>query len=286
MAWPVLIIAGAAVMAGAGIGASQEEMEGEGSILTKPYPSASTEEKLAADTLAELATKLYEDSNGKDPEFYKKVFEGLPETKMSDEARSRLAAKYKEVNLMADQKMMEQAGEAFGERMDSLVERGVMSPVQADKQKLQNEARIRSMMSILDKRWKATEIADARKMWVGDQRSSAQGVGVLGQVRAKNQALMNQAIDTGLKHAINKGQQTQYYQGQQMWANERVLQETRAAEFDFWGKMVFPGGGGGGGGGSGGSSISGPSNSGGMYQTSFGSPGYTNSYYPASYGGY
>jgi hypothetical protein len=237
MAWP-LIIVGAALMAGSGIGASQEE---NGDILNLGYPDASTEEQLASKNMLDLATKLYEDSNGSDPEFYKQVFEGLPENKMSAEDRQRLAKKYDEINILANQKAIAQAGQAFGENMDELVARGVMSPAQADKQKLQNEAKVRAMMSVLNKRWQATEISDARKMWVGDQRSGAQGVGVLANVRAKNQVMFNQVVDSGLRNSLKRAGAIQDFQSSQMWANEQVLQEARAAEYQFWGNMLMPG---------------------------------------------
>lgn len=243
MAWP-LIIAGVALMVGAGAGASSEE---GGDILDLKYPDASSEEQLAANLQAELATKLYNESGKDDPEFYKKVFENLPETKMSPEARSRLTQAYKEVNLLADQKAMERASMAFGEKMDDMVSRGAMSATQADKQKAMNDARVRAMMATIYKKWQATEIADARKMWMGDQKSGAATVGSMANVKQKNQALMTQAIDAGLNYSLKTAMAKQSFAQQQMWANEKVLAESRQAEYDFWGKMLMPGQGGGGG---------------------------------------
>ncbi|MFH0959645.1 MAG: hypothetical protein V1897_13175 [Pseudomonadota bacterium] len=240
MAWPALIIAGAVVMAGSGIGASHEE---GGNLLQEHYPAPSTEEKLASDQLLQLATKLFDESQGQDPAFYKAVFEGLPQTKMDDAARGRLKAKYAEISRTADSAAMTEAGKAFGENIDSLVNRGAITPVMADKMKIQNQAQVRAMMSTLSKKWQATEIRDARNMWLGEQRSGARTVDVLADTRARNQSLLNQTIDFGLRSALKRAGAEQQYEGAQMTANERVLAETRAAEYDFWGKMVFPGGG-------------------------------------------
>jgi hypothetical protein len=59
--------------------------------------------------------------------------------------------------------------------------------------------------------------------------------------------MFNQTVDMGLKSALRRAGAIQDFDSKQMWSNEKVLQESRAAEYDFWGKMVFPGGGGGGG---------------------------------------
>lgn len=279
MAWP-LIAVGAALMVGSAAGASAEE---GGDVLNLTYPAPSQEEKLANDTLAQLATQLYEESGKVNPELYRDIFETLPETKMSDEARARLTKAYKEVNILADSKAMERAGMAFGKKIDDLVASGAMSATQGDTQKLQNEARVRAMMSTLSKRWQATEIADARKMWVGEQKSDAKTAGALAQVKAKNQYFMNAAIDQGLKYSLKRAGMMQDFTQKQMWANEKVLQEARQAEYDFWGKMIFPGQGG-----STGSNWQNPNmnagGGGGLYSQYSSNPGAVDSFYRSGYG--
>jgi hypothetical protein len=241
-----LIIVGAAMMVGAGLGANSED-EGDLLDIEHPYEEPTSTDKLASKALLDVATKLYKDSNGSDPEFYKKIFEGLPENKMGADDRQRLAQQYNEINILANQKAMEQAGQAFGEDIKDAVARGVYTPAQADKLKIKNEAEVRAMMSILNKRWQSTEIADARNMWLGDQKSKAGGVGLMANVRAKNQAMFNMTVDSGLRSALRRAGDEQDFQSKQMWANEKALQETRAAKYQFWTNMFFPGGGGGGG---------------------------------------
>jgi hypothetical protein len=237
MAWP-LIVVGAALMATSAAGQATEE---GGDMLKKPYPEPSDQEKIASKQMLDLAQSLYEKSAGSDPEFYKRVFEGLPATKMSDADKSRLAKSYDEISATVNKNAIMTAGQAFGEDMDSLVARGAMSPVQADAQKMKNDARVKAMMSILDKRWQATQSADARSMWLGQQKVNAQGVGLLENVRSKNQSMLNQVIDTGLKHALSVAGQEQQYQTAQMNANEKVLMEKRAADYNFWGNFFLPG---------------------------------------------
>lgn len=257
-----LIIAGAAMVAASGVGVVTTDADNMKEV------ESMSDEKIAARTLLDLATRLYKDSNGSDPEFYKRVFEGLPETKMGADDRQRLAKTYDEISLLANQKAIQQAGQAFGENMDDLVRRGVMTPAQADKQKLQNEARVRAMMSVLDKRWQATEIADARKMWVGDQGSTARGVGILAGVRQKNQMLMNSAIDGGLRNALRRAEIAQDIQTKQFWANEKNAIEANQAKWRFWTNFFLPGGGGGGGGGNQGYDMPAGADAGSGYSTS------------------
>lgn len=206
------------------------KQEGPESISVK-YPEPDPIEKEMASFQLKTALELKERID--DPKILQDIFKLLPETKMSAEDRARFTSEYADITKRVTLQNMEQGKMAMGETLDSLVERGVMTQKQADNQRIQNEARINAMMSVLSKRLEASRIGMARNTWLQEQQGNAGMASTIAKVDQTNRSMLNATLESGLNYFANRDQNVTGLQAKVNSANLQNFLGTSESKFNF-----------------------------------------------------
>lgn len=191
MAWPLLAGAGLA-LGGIFLGSNLDRPEN----ISVDYPSPDPIEQEIVKLQLELAGRLRDKVN--DPQLMKDIYSLLPEDKMSEEDRMRFTQEYAKISEDATLAAMGEAGKAMGRDIDELVDKGILTEKQGNEQRIENEARIRAMMSVLQKRLDASRIGFARNAWLKEQKSNLNEASVIANVDQTNRNLLNETVQSGL----------------------------------------------------------------------------------------
>jgi len=195
------------------------------------YPEPDPIEQEIAKIQLDMAKDLYE--KVKDPTLMRDIYKLLPETNMSKEDRARFTDEYAKISQEATVVAMGEAGKAAGEDLDSLVARGVMTQSQADRQRVENEARIRAMTSILNKRLEASRIGFTRNAWVQDQQANIGVASTISKIDQANKSLLNATLQGGLNYFQQRSKNAMALQSSLANANLQTYADTSKTKSDF-----------------------------------------------------
>uniref|UniRef100_A0A6H1ZJR0 Uncharacterized protein n=1 Tax=viral metagenome TaxID=1070528 RepID=A0A6H1ZJR0_9ZZZZ len=194
MGWS-LIAAGAAIGLAGIFGGSKSK---GATYIDIKYPEPDPIEIEMASMQLEMARELKAKID--DPTLMRDIYRLLPETKMSADDRARFTEEYADITKQVTLSNMNQAKQAAGQNIDDMVEKGQMTQKQGDRQRIENDARINAMMSVLGKKMEASRIGLARNTWLQDQSSNIRSASAIASVDQANKSLLNATLQGGLNY--------------------------------------------------------------------------------------
>ena len=231
MAWPLI----GGLLAGAGFlgGLLQKGPE----QINVQYPGPSPIEQEVSKMQLQVARQLAKQAE--DPMVKQNIYKLLPETKMSEADRNAYIQEFAQIKQEMGNVALEQSKQAVGQDLDSMVERGVISREQANRQKAQNETAINAMANIWNKKTDAARIAMARGQWM---RKSGQKLGIasaLAEVDRGAKDLFAQATGAGLSYFNRRNQNVMGLQSALQRANTQMELETSGMRSQFIGGSLL-----------------------------------------------
>jgi len=198
MSWLEAIVGGGLAVAGM-LGSSSNKAPAPATVDAEEYFNHPV-----AEAMAQKQFDIAQSLSIENPQLRDAVFRMLPVKDMGPKDRARFAKEYAEIKRQIGVTALEQAKEMGGQTLQSLVERGVISQEQADRQLKTNTAAINSMEKIYNDKMKAAEIGMARNEFVRSSGSSLDTAGVIAQVHNASSSLMNKAKSAGLQYMAAK----------------------------------------------------------------------------------
>lgn len=181
---------GAATAAAGMIGGSSNDPPAPARVDTQKHFKSPVAEQLAKDQLA-TAAKLAQEAN--DPRVAATIYSLLPADNMGPQDFSRYEKQFTEIKKGVTDVALRESEKMAGMTLQSLVERGVISPEQAKRQKIENKAKVDAIANIAKKRLEAGEEQMARDSWVRRGSEGLQTAGMLAREQAGKR-------DLGLRH--------------------------------------------------------------------------------------
>ena len=151
-----------------------------------------------AEAMAQKQFKIAQQLKDISPAMKDAVFQLLPVSDMGPEDRKKFAQAYTEIKAEVGKTALEQVGRAGGQSLQNMVERGVLTQAQADRQKATNQAGINAMAKIYENKLKASEIKMGREDWLRRMSDTSRSANVVAAVSNNAERLMNRAVGAGL----------------------------------------------------------------------------------------
>lgn len=227
MGWS-LIAAGAAIGLAGIFGGSKSK---GATYIDIKYPEPDPIEIEMASMQLEMARELKAKID--DPTLMRDIYRLLPETKMSADDRARFTEEYADITKQVTLSNMNQAKQAAGQNIDDMVEKGQMTQKQGDRQRIENDARINAMMSVLGKKMEASRIGLARNTWLQDQSSNIRSASAIASVDQANKSLLNATLQGGLNYFQKRAGNQMAMQSSIAQANLGTWADTSQTKSDF-----------------------------------------------------
>lgn len=221
-------IAGAVIVIGSMIGANAEEPPEQ---VTINYPAPDPIEEEIAKMQLDIARKMKAQVD--DPRIMQDIYKLLPEANMSPDDRTKFANEYTEIKKEVIATGMEQTNQAFGEKLDDLVSRGVMSQEQADRQRVKNESAINAITSIIGNRLDASQISAARNYFFKKGATNLLSASAIATVDQRARDIFTSAVKGGLSYYLQKAQNVTDFQIKEMMANTQFSIDIKSAYNEF-----------------------------------------------------
>ena len=250
MAIPALYVVGAALMAVGGAVASATKdpddiKAGTGDVKS----SLPIEEKIAKfqyDSAVELSTAI------NDPRVMETILSQLPEEDMDQETLNMFAGSVAENKATLGEMGLRLQEQAMGQKLDDLVDRGVMTSEQAQRQKVKTTAAVNAVIRIHGKKLEAFGKKAALSYGMKKNQVGMGNASLIGEVDSRNRAIYNRTISTALNNMTRKKGASVQNATRVAYANMKGDMMADSTKNDFWSNFVNPMGGGSSGGGGGG----------------------------------
>ena len=191
--------AGLAIMLGSAYKASQEESPTMGTVK---WPRKTPFEQQMIDYQAGVMSDLREEV--RDPEVMEAIYSSLPEGTMSPEAAQKFELEFSEVSAQASSAMLQNTGKIYGENVDELRRKGLITSDQADRQKIMNQAALNAVQKQHENKMNATQGKAAISSWMSDQTEGLQTAEAIASVRNKNMDLLDRALTDATRYKFEE----------------------------------------------------------------------------------
>lgn len=201
MSWGSLIAGGIAAVAGA-VGQSTNKPPDpiDSRSITKKFKNP-VAEQLAKDQLA-TAEKLAAEAN--DPRIAATIYSLLPADSMGPKDFARYNDQFTKIKQGVTEFALRESEKMAGATLESLVERGVISADQAERQKIENRAKTDAIAKIANKRLVAQEHQMERDAFVRKGSEGLREAGVLAQEQARKGASSQRHTDAARAYELSK----------------------------------------------------------------------------------
>lgn len=162
------------------------------------YAEPTEQEKEISRKQLEIARALKDRVDN--PSIAEEIYRNLPEMNMSNRDRAAFTSEFTRIKQDVVKAGMTIANQAYGQNIDSMVERGAMSPEHAARVKAENSAAVGAMAKIYNKKIDAARYGMARNAFIGKGKQGLATSSAIAQVDSVNKNLYQSTISQGLKY--------------------------------------------------------------------------------------
>lgn len=200
MSWGQLIAGGVGLAAGL-VGQATNEPPAPATVDTKKYFKNPVAEQLAKDQLA-TAERLAAEAN--DPRIAEAIYSLLPADSMGPKDFAKYNDQFTKIKKGVTDFALRESEKMAGATLESLVERGVISSDQAERQKIQNRAKTDAIANIAKKRLTAQEHQMERDAFIRGGAEGLKTAGVLAREKFNKLGSSIEHEDAARKYELAK----------------------------------------------------------------------------------